>query len=201
METAIEPARLLYGNSRAVLLAEPSALAVGYVVTPDGRLVIGCRADAGDSTPWTLCVPEESEGATQVLGEPVRIDPKVDGAADRWEARHGALRERQVFSIKVESVRCGGTVWDASDVRLENPIAEGEAGILRTLNADTATLVAICERASGVSPERATAVGVDAWGLWIRGAIGPIRVEFAKAVQDTEGAVRAVAELVRGAKR
>ncbi|MEK6702414.1 MAG: hypothetical protein AABZ53_09135 [Planctomycetota bacterium] len=179
-------------------MAEPLAISAGFVVTPDRRLVIGCQADAGDSTPWILCVPEEAPGGVQVLGEPTRIDVRVDGAVDRWIARHGPLRELQLFALRIESVRCGGRVWDAEEVRLENPIAKGEAALLRKLNTDAAALTRMCERASGVRLERATAVGVDAWGLWIRGATTPIRIEFGGHAGDVAAAERAVAAFLQG---
>lgn len=179
-------------------MAEPLALSVGYVVTPQGRLVIGCQADAGDSSPWTLCVPEEAPGAVEVLGEPQRIDVRTDAAADRWIARHGPLRDLHLFTLRIEGVRCESRVWDAQELRLESPIAAGESGILRSLNADPVALAAMCERAGRVRPERATAVGVDAWGVWIRGAIGAIRVEFGGEVHDTAQANQAIALLRKG---
>lgn len=197
------PRRLLRRALSGVVVADPLAVRVLYVVDPaTGEPVVVCRADAAETDDWVLFVPDESEGALHLAGAPEALDPERDAACDRWRAYHGSPEAGRFFRLAVQWGRRGGESWDADDLRAPNGAAAVEARLLRMLNADQARVGAIAARAAGwpggekVSP--GVAVGVDDLGLDVRVGRQIVRVEHERAPASPEEVVAMVERLFRG---
>jgi hypothetical protein len=175
-----------------VLLADPQALRVRYIVDPvTGEPVVACAADAGESEDWRLFVPEESEGSLMLAGHPVALDVNRDGVCDRWVGYHGTPASARFFRLAVEWSRIGAAVFDAEDSKAVNRLAAEEGRVLRAIRADGVL-------AKGLSGMGGVIVGVDESGVDIRVHRDLRRVVFPNTARSADDALAMLRALLSG---
>jgi hypothetical protein len=177
------PDLILRRFSHGVLLADPRALRVRYIVDPvTGEPVMACAPDAGESEDWRLFIPDESDGGLMVAGHPVALDARADGVCDRWVAYHGRPETPRFFRLAVEWGRIGERTFDAEETRLINPFADQEAGLLRAIRREASL--------GGV------VLGVDDLGLDVRAGPHVRRLAFAACASNADEVLAMVRRLV-----
>lgn len=146
-----------------------------FVHLPDGRLVIATDAEAFEAETFVLHAPEEDtdscHAALSKLTEP------DEASTDRWTAFHLEARTDTLRLAEIESIRVPGDVLDHGEAVAPNALAPVESALLREINNQRAALAAWCQRAFGVTPEHPVAVGIDQFGLHVRGSVGVARIE------------------------
>ena len=147
-----------------------------------------------------LDAPRDAPAPLQLLVTPEEIDARAHEAADRYAAYHGRARSPRMALLRIHTARLGADVLDADELAFTNPLRATESSLLRLLNADRALLAIACERAGAPRPHEPLAVGVDPWGLHVKGRVGVHRVEFPARV-DTPDAARAAIESLLNAAR
>jgi hypothetical protein len=170
------PGAGLRGFYGGVLLADPQALRVRYVIDPvSGEPVVSCAPDAGENDDWRLFVPDEGEERLVLAGHPVALEASRDGVCDRWVAYHGTPETPRFFRLSVEWARQGGATFDAEEARAVNTLTAHESRVLRALRQD------------GVV--RGVAVGVDELGLDVRVGHHVRRLAFPRRATDADEAL------------
>lgn len=149
----------------------------------------------------TLFIPEETDDALQLLGEPVEIDPARHAACDRYVACFGRPEFTHWMLLDLESVRRLEVVVDAAEIARSNPLASFEAALCRGLNARPDLLGAACRAALGTAPAAPVAVGVDPFGVIVRARFGVMRLEFEGEALSPNDAHREIENLLRKVAR
>ncbi len=166
-----------------------------------GRIVLPVPREALECDSLVLHVPEEGEGALELLLVPRPIDPDREGACDRWQAYHGRPREARWASCAIESARRAGLVVSGDDLDLVNPLLREEGRLCTGANSRAEAVRSLARRTTGTAADEATLVGIDPRGLDIRARIGILRVEFARPAPTPEGAQAALESLLAEAER
>jgi hypothetical protein len=194
-----EMRRRLWGARSGVLLANDHALEVRVVIDPArGEPVFAARPAVVEAESVTLFTPDEGEGALQLLGEPGRV---AGGHAltARWEAYYGTGEVGAWYRLQVEGVRLRGDVAEGVEVVAPSAVAGVERELCKALNADTPALARAVFVRAGERVTNPAALGLDPWGIDVRGKFGVIRLEFDEEARTEDDARRLVAALLAGA--
>jgi hypothetical protein len=175
---------------------------VRIVVGPDGRIVGPVMVAMIEAADTVLYLPHAEESALQlhVAIEPLS-DRGPDGArTDRWRIYHGEPEDVNWAFYAIAAARFEGAVIDGQAFDVPNPMVVVEPRVCRSVNADRrAALAALVRRETTLRIEHPTLVGVDPWGLDVRGPFDVIRVEFkckVESAQEIEAIVKALLDEV-----
>lgn len=193
-------ARTVRRFTRCIARADGRPFDCRYIIDGDsGELVIGLDRAALDAEELTLCLPDDTFNAEATLLVHTR-----DATEDRWTDRHLAyhpdLRPPALARASVDSAKLrDGNVVCADELALTNPLLPAEPGLCKSLNADRDALRRLCRLMTGTEPEQPVAVGVDRFGIDVRGRFGIIRLDLPAPCDDPGEAERVVAALIGGA--
>ncbi|MEM9372472.1 MAG: hypothetical protein AAGA55_02410, partial [Planctomycetota bacterium] len=193
-------ARTVRRFTRCVARADGTPFECRYVIDGDsGELVLGIGRPAADAEELTLCLPDDTFHAEATLLVQTR-EAGEDQWTDRHMAYHPDARPPMLIRASVDSakLRDGGVV-PGEQLALVNPLRSAEPGLCKSLNADRAALGRLCRLMSGVEPDRPVAVGVDRFGIDVRGRFGVIRLDLPSPCEDPDEAGRVLAALIGGA--
>ncbi len=193
-----EPTRAALEHAYTVLIADCSAelrfddhsLPVRHVVDNEtGRLITSLPVAALLAVENVLFVPAETDEALQLMISPEEIPEST--VTDRFLAFHGEPEHVRWAACWIDSARHGPWVFDGDAMMRPNPLAPDEPALCKALNADAATLAALCHRRAGVAVPSPVCVGVDPLGFHIRARFGVIRIPFPDPLADAQ-ALRAM---------
>jgi hypothetical protein len=200
MTIADDLTRELRGHHRGVMLADEVAHRVRFVLDPrDGAVAMPVSIGMLEAEQHVLLVPEEGEAALQLLLEAEPID-RDDEVADRWRIYHGPEDEMRWAKFAIRSGKRGAVVVDGDELSLRNPLRTAEPGICKRMNADTAALVALCVKFTGVETTKPVFVGVDPLGADVRGRFDVLRLWFPHAAGSGAEAASMLEAMVREAQ-
>jgi hypothetical protein len=162
-------------------------VAIKFVIDPaSGRLIAGVPAAVFFAPELLLYVPEGTEDALQLL---VSAEEEDEGPlTDRFTAYHGPSEHVRWAGLMIDSARHGPWVFDGDAMMRSSRLAEAEAGLCKTVNADKGALVRACQRYGGVVAPDPVCVGVDDGGLHVRVRFGIVRVRFERRAKDAADA-------------
>lgn len=160
-----------------------------------GALVANVTNDALEAESLVLHVPEETDGAMQLLLSATKIDGATHASADRWRIHHGEAREAHWALFTIEGGRFAGAVLDGEALMKPNALGALEPALCKRLNADKGALRRALAGA-GHDVEAPVCVGVDAWGLSVRARFAIVRVGFDGAPVSPEAAGKQVEALL-----
>lgn len=193
-------ARTVRRFTQCIARADGTPFDCRYIIDGDsGELVIGIERTALDADELTLCLPDDTFNAEATLLVHTR-----DAAEDRWTDRHLAYhpdaRPPVLARASVDSAKLrDGDVVEGAHLALSNPLLPAEPGLCKSLNADRDALRRLCGLMTGTEPEQPVAVGVDRFGIDVRGRFGIIRLDLPARCEDPDEATRVVAALIGGA--
>ncbi len=193
-------ARTVRRFTRCVARADGTPFECRYIVDGDsGELVIGLDRPALDADELTLCLPDDTFDAEATL-----LVHAHDAREDRWTDRHLAYhpdaRPPALARAAVDSAKLrDGDIVEGSMLGLTNPLLDAEPALCKSLNADRDALRKLCGLMTGTEPERPVAVGVDRYGIDVRGRFGVIRLDLPAPCGDPAEAEKVVAALIGGA--
>jgi len=204
MDDEIESARRVARELRRV---HEGILRVGDRLDPcrfvldaaTGNPVVPVRGDVFDSDEVTLHTPDDGDHALHLLGRPVEVDPARHAGPDRFLTYLGKPSASRWALLEVDSVKTFGTLLDAGAVVAPDPLRGFEAGLCKRVNTDVAALAALargCGRRAGTTPTEPRLVGVDRFGVDLRGRFGVIRAEFRQAAETEEAAWAAIGSII-----
>jgi len=193
-------ARTVRRFTRCIARADDTPFECRFVIDGDsGELILGIDRPALDADDLTLCLPDDTFNAEATL----LVHPR-DASEDRWtdrhlayhpEARPSAFARASVDSAKLRE----GEVVGGERLALTNPLSQVEPALCKRLNADRTALRRLCQLMTGTEPEDPVAVGVDRFGIDVRGRFGIIRLDLPAPCDDPDEAGRVVAALIGGA--
>ena len=193
-------ARTIRRFTRCIARADGTPYECRFVIDGDtGELVLGIDRPALDADELTLCLPDDTFNAEATLLVHAR-----DAGEDRWTDRHLAyhpeMRPQAFARASVDSAKLReGEVVGGDRLALTNPLALAEPSLCKRLNADRDALRRLCELMTKTEPEQPVAVGVDRFGIDVRGRFGIIRLDLPAPCEDPGEAERVVAALIGGA--
>lgn len=185
---------LLARHTRAVALADEVPWPVEYVITVDGSGLLMAVPDRDmlDAATFVLHIPDETlELGNEYAIAMVTLTNHDGRGADRarWEAYHTEPPTERWVLAHIDALRALGEVFDGESLDLSNPLWGEQQQLCAHANRDPARLALAVAMAGGVHPDEARAVGVDAWGVDVRGAFGVHRLEFPTRTADTQQAL------------
>lgn len=169
---------------------------------PSGRLVMAVEPVVLSASEFTLFVPEERDGAPQLMLSVAPADPASGpwaAACDRWQIYHGRTTLRGWAVASIECARRGDDVIDADDLAVPNPLTAAGRELRERAGANPAALIAACNRQAKVPVADPVIVGIDPWGVDVRARFGIVRLEFAEEAATPDAAGHALALLLAGA--
>jgi hypothetical protein len=193
-ETIIDDAcAYLRGHTSGELRFDEHTRPVKYVIAPDGRPVAPVMVATLQSVETVLFVPEERDGAMEVLVTPEEFEENGPhgGLADRWRIYHGEPEDVRWAFLDIDAARFERCIIDGEALVRPNPLATVEAPLCRWMNREHADdLRRICLHVDGREVERPLLVGIDPAGFDVRRKFDVIRVPAAAPMPDEAEARR-----------
>ena len=197
--------RELRRHCTGTLVFDAGVTPVRYVLEPRlRRLLLAVEPAVASLTDATVFVPEERDGALQVLLGLSPADPRspeTGALTDRWGAYHaGAGSPRAWLWGAIEATKFDAEVVAADEIAAALPAPDALRGIeprlCRRLNADRAALARACRAIARIDPGTPVAVGVDPEGVDVRARFGVVRLEFDEPALDEAAAMQRLAALL-----
>lgn len=188
--------RMLRANTEGELQFDEHLRPIKVVIAPDGRVIAPVMVAMIEAADTVLFLPHADEDSLQIQ---VTVKPfgeeGMDGAlADRWRIYHGEPPDVNWAVLHLDGAKFGGAVIDGDALTVPNPLAEGAPAVLKEINQSRRDdLRDLVQRTLGLDLEVTTLVGIDPWGIDVRGPFDVVRIEFdARApsidqVRDTLG--------------
>jgi len=194
--TLDEALRSLRAHRAGELLFDEHVRPLKFVAEPStGRLFAPVMVAMLHASQHVLCLPRDEDDAMRVLVTPEET-PGDTALADRWRIFHGEPDDVRWAILWTDFAKWRNMVCDGDAMLTPNALVEAEPSLCKAANADKQALRALCERAAGVDVEAPVCVGVDPFGLHIRGRFQVHRIEFAEPADAPEDAERALAAML-----
>ena len=192
--------RSLRSSFRGELRYDERQQRVKYIIDPcAGKLVVPAIADMFEAIDTVLFIPEERDGAMELLLSlaPLLQEGEHEALADRWRTYHGEPEEPHYAICSIEAARHDGFVIDGEALMQPNPLAAEEPALCKLLNsAGKEKLAAIAFAVANRQIEAPLAVGVDQFGVDVRARFEIIRVEPATEFQSANEARQTIEEWI-----
>lgn len=188
------------------LLASDTVTTVRFVLDPhSGRVLVPVPRQIESAEQFVLFLPEESDGALQLLLFPAKETP-AEALIDRWRIYH--LTTPSIESgeydpvwrmFVVDTARLRDAVIDGEFLTLLNPLIGVEPAVCKSLNADKARLARLCRAEAGLAVESPVCVGIDPEGLHIRTRLGVERIPFEAPLKSADAATQHIDAMLQRA--
>lgn len=169
----------LHAHLTGVLRFDGEHRPLKVAVAHDGKLIASVMVAMARALDTTLCLPDEDDTSMHLqvtLEEFTEAGPKAE-LADRWRIYHGDPPDVRWAELSIDAGRFDGFFIDGDALMVPNSLASTEGAICRTLNASHTGLVReACLRHAQVGIESPVVVGVDQFGIDVRGAFDVVRL-------------------------
>lgn len=183
-----------------MLQADGMTVPLKYVIDDEGWPVLVVPGQARSSVDTVLCIPDEREGALELVGALEDLDAE-SAIADRWRIYHGDPRNGAFVRFRVEAGKMGRYVYDGSALCQHDPLRSDEPAICREINQQQRErLTALCRKFAEITPTDPLLVGVDAGGFDIRSNFVVIRVPAPRPMTTSEEARSTLAAMFDAAE-
>lgn len=187
MPSAVDLTGLLHRHTDGVITADDARRRFRYVIDRTAGVLVSPLTHAElDAAQIVLFIPDEGEGAVQLLVEASPIDE--GRVTDRWLAYHRSQDAPLWGAMTVDTARIGRDVVDEA-ISLTCPFAAEEPALCKHANTRRDALASLCA-SRGVDDRSPVLVGVDVAGVHIRARTRIVRVDFPEPV-STAAAARA----------
>ncbi|MBX3390769.1 MAG: hypothetical protein KF691_15075 [Phycisphaeraceae bacterium] len=174
-----DPARFLRRHFSGTILSDEVVLRRNFVIDPrSGEIVASLPPNVEEAQSVVLHVPDEADGALQLLVECRALDAARDGACDRLLIYHGRSEGAKFVGLTPVDGKLNKKSFQIEKKFASNPLWADEPRICRVLNSDSGALRTLVKDLSGREVIEPKAVGVDDIGLDVRTRTGLVRVEF-----------------------
>jgi hypothetical protein len=199
-QAADEAYRYLRSHSRGDLRFDQLFEPVRYVMGPEGNLVWPANHAILEALDTVLYVPEDRDGAMEILVTQEELDP--DGPrgalADRWRIYHGDPHEAWWALATIDTARYEGMVVDGIALIRTNPLAGAESRLCRVINqTHREDLRAVCAHFAKADVETPLLVGVDPLGFDVRRRFDVVRVEAPEPMATAEAVEATFARMLQ----
>lgn len=191
-----DPLRVFRQSKHGLLRDDELLDKVRFVVDPCGGVIVLPLPGVPVSETLTLLVPDESDDSMQLLIDAAELDRSRDDLCDRWRIYHGSPDSTRWFTLRPDSVKWEGRVYDGSEITQPTSFASAEARLCKLANADRPRLARVCQRLLRVAPAEPLVVGVDPDGVDLRARFGITRLEFPTRAADAAAAEQMLAALL-----
>jgi len=164
---------------------------LGYVMSPDGRLVAPVMVAMLRGLQTVLSIPDEGEPELTMLLtlEELSEADQRGPLPDRWRIYHGDPPDVNWAFLNIDMARLGEYVLDGDALTLPNPLSDQEASILRSINKSPEVIQRVCHAMLTVDIDAPVAVGVDPSGFDIRGTFEVFRIPAGETLTSPESAI------------
>jgi hypothetical protein len=168
----------LRSNSTVSVEFGENTIDVSYVIIPDGRLVIPAMVAMLQPCDIVMYVPQYMNDCMEmhVSISQFAEQGKEGTFADRWRVYHGEPPDTQWAFVDIDAVRFHELFIDGEGLCRENPLAELESSICKSLNSHQDKLRDVCKEKTNVEITSPFVVGVDPLGIDIRAPFGIVRI-------------------------
>ena len=169
------------------------------IVADDGKLVAPAMVSMLRSLETILFLPDEEETSMhlQVTLDQFEESGERGALCDRWRIYHGDPPDVRWAVMSIDAARFDGLFIDGEAMTRPNPLARQVPAICRTLNATHSELLRkACLAHAKIGVEKPVAVGVDPYGIDVRGAFDIIRLESPIVLRHEQDTLEALLELV-----
>lgn len=194
----------LRANLSGLLRFDTEYMPIRIVVAPDGRLVASVMESMLRSTDCALHLPEEPDDPDDdVIQLMVTLDrfeeSGPDGSlADRWRIYHGEPPDVRWATMSIDFCKFRDLAIDGEAMMIPNPLAAEEPAICRRVNEiGIEDLRRVVMAQNQIEMDDPRLVGVDPFGLDVRGRFEITRIAFDAEMTPSEDATEAVTEFLR----
>ena len=168
------------------------------VIGSDGRAVAPVMVAMLQAMQTVLFLPHADEESLQVLVSLEQFEESSEHGhrVDRWQIYHGEPEDVRWAFVNVDCAKHLGAVIDGQAIEQPNPLADIEATVCQQLNADQSALRKFVQMRRKLDLEKPLLVGIDPWGMDIRGPFDIVRVEFDAMLEDPIVAADVITEMV-----
>lgn len=168
----------LRSNSTASLSFGDNTLNLSYIVIPDGRLVISAMVAMLQPCDTVMYIPQYEDGCMEMHVSLIQFTASGEKGvfADRWQVYHGEPPDTQWAFVEIDAARFHEMFIDGESLRRENPLANTEHAICKTLNKNQHIVRQVCVAKTNVDVKDPFIVGVDSLGVDIRAPFGIVRI-------------------------
>ena len=164
---------------------------LGYIISPEGRLVAPVMVAMLHSVQTVLSIPDEGEPDIAMLLTLEELSPAEKNGAlpDHWRIYHGDPPDVNWAFLNIDMARMGEYILDGEALKLSNPLADQQAPVLRTMNQDPHLIRRICHEVLTVQIDAPVMVGFDPEGFDIRGTFEVFRIPTPTLMNSAEQAI------------
>ncbi len=182
-------ARILRREHDAVLLADGRVESCRFLLDDEtGRPITCLPAAVVNADEHILFVPDESEGALQLLTIPEPIEGGPRASCDRWMTYFGSPPHARFVRYAIDCGRMGAAVFDGEALSIPNPLRSETGRLCNRFNRLRRELIELCRTAGCTAPGPALLVGVDTFGIDVKARFSVLRFEFETPAQNGQDA-------------
>lgn len=172
---------------------------VDIVISHDGRVVGPVMVAMLEAANTVLFLPQADEDALQIMVTLEKFDEEGDAGdiADRWRIYHGEPEDVRWAFFHVDAAKYRGAVIDGEALMQPNPLRAVEARLCKKMNKEhRESLQALLRERESLEIEAPVMVGIDPWGIDVRGPFDIVRLSFDEPHHDPDGAEAHLEHLV-----
>jgi len=172
---------------------------VKIVYAPDGRIVGPVMVAMLEAPDTVLFLPHADEEAMQVQVTLEKFADEGSGGdlADRWRIYHGEPPDVNWAFYHIDAAKFQQAVIDGDALTRPNPLTPQEPALCREVNRNRREqLRATTQRRENLEIESPMMVGIDPWGVDVRGPFDVIRIAFDEPVTDADAAERTLMSML-----
>lgn len=191
---------MLCGHTRGDLQFGEHVRPIRYVITHDGRLVAPVMVAMIQTIDCVLFVPEAVDGALEVMISLEELnESSEDGRwVDRWQIYHGEPTDVRWAFLDPDAAKHNGHVIDGAVLRRENPLATDESRLCKHMNEDHRdALRALCLHFAQIEINDPVMVGVDPYGIDVRGRFDVVRVNAIEPMPNADAVRQVLVQMTR----
>ena len=184
--------RFLRGNLSGELQFDENLRPVKVVIGPDGRIAGPVMVAMLEAANTVLFLPQADDDALQMLVSFERFEEEgaAGHLADRWRIYHGEPEDVRWAFFHPDAIKFRGAVIDGDAAAAANPLKAIEPALCREVNQNRREALAdLVKRQTNLDlGNEAMLVGVDPYGMDVRGPFDIVRVEFDERIDDPDRA-------------
>lgn len=179
-------------HSKGELNFDDNIQPLGYIISPDGRLIAPVMAAMLHSIQTVLSIPDEGDPDLAMLLtlEELPAAEQRGSLPDRWRIYHGDPPDVNWAYLNIEMARLSEFVLDGEAFDLSNPLSDQEASAVKAINQNPAMIQRVCLALLKVDIDAPVMVGLDPAGFDVRGTFSVFRIPADHPMDSAEEAIK-----------
>ena len=169
------------------LIFDDNIISIKYIIQKNGRLLVPSMVAMLRAENTILVIPEDSS-ETENLQLQISLT-KADSKqtvqeSEKWNIYHGNSPDIHWATVDIDGAKIGRHWVDGEALMLENPLDKVNSNICSLINSKHSENIKNTLKAINITSPNPKIVGVDPWGIDIRGELCTFRIDADKKIKN-----------------